>query len=318
MTRAVVFAYHDVGVRCLKALLSAGVDVPLVVSVPEDPDETLWYASVAETARDYGCPLLLPRDANMPDMVEHISRLAPDFIFSFYYRSLIGDAILRQAKLGAFNMHGSLLPRYRGRAPVNWAILRGETTTGVTLHEMVQRADAGAIVDQQSVPILIDDTARDVFAKITVAAEMVVVRTLPALVAGTAARRVQPLLPGEYFGRRKPEDGQIDWQQSALSIHNLVRAVAPPFPGAFAMITGERWEIHRTRLHSAVASAAEPGHKPASETNKSVELTAVNGQCLIRCSDGSQLQLLAAHRDAGAAFLADLIARASRAPIKLA
>ena len=318
MTRAVVFAYHDVGVRCLKALLSAGVDVPLVVSVPEDPDETLWYASVAETARDYGCPLLLPRDANMPDMVEHISRLAPDFIFSFYYRSLIGDAILRQAKLGAFNMHGSLLPRYRGRAPVNWAILRGETTTGVTLHEMVQRADAGAIVDQQSVPILIDDTARDVLAKIAVAAEMVLVRSLPALIDGSAPRRAQPIVPGEYFGRRKPEDGLIDWQQSAASIHNLVRAVSPPFPGAFAMITGERWEIHRTRLHSAVASAAEPGHKPASENNKSVELTAVNGQCLIRCSDGSQLQLLAAHRDAGAAFLADLIARASRAPIKLA
>ena len=318
MIRAVVFAYHDVGVRCLKALLSAGIDVPLVVSAPDDPNETLWYASVAETARDYGCPLLLPNDANAPDIVEQITRLAPDFIFSFYYRSLIGDAILRQAKLGAFNMHGSLLPRYRGRAPVNWAILRGETTTGVTLHEMVQRADAGAIVDQQSVPILIDDTARDVFAKIAVAAETVLVRSLPALIAGSAPRRAQPVVPGEYFGRRKPEDGLIDWQQSAASIHNLVRAVAPPFPGAFAMITGERWEIHRTRVHTGVASAADPGHKAASENNKSVELTGVNGQCLIRCSDGSQLQLLAAHRNEYSASLADLIARASRAPIKLA
>ena len=308
MTRAVVFAYHDVGVRCLKALRSAGIEVPLVISVADDPSETLWYASVAATARDYGYPLLLPSDANAPDIAGKIGNLAPDLIFSFYYRSLISDAILRHAKLGAFNLHGSLLPRYRGRSPVNWAILRGETTTGVTLHEMVQRADAGAIVDQQSVPILIDDTARDVFAKITVAAEMVVVRTLPELVAGTAAHRVQPVLPGEYFGRRKPEDGRIDWQQSALSIHNLVRAVAPPFPGAFAIIADERWEIHRTHLYTGAL---------ASPSNQCAALTAERGQCLIRCADGSQLQLLAAHRSDGSASLTDLIARASRAPIKL-
>ncbi len=245
---AVVFAYHDVGVRCLKALLSGGVDVPLVVTVPDDPQERQWYASVAATARDYGLPLRMPAESSGPELVREVAVLEPDFVFSFYYRALLPEPLLAAGRRGALNMHGSLLPRYRGRAPVNWAILRGERQTGATLHYMVARADAGDIVDQQAVPILEDDDAREVYAKVTVAAEMVLARSLPGLVAGTAPRRPQPLLPGEYFGRRRPEDGRIDWSAGGRSIHDLVRAVAPPFPGAFAQVGAERWFLHRTRI----------------------------------------------------------------------
>ncbi len=153
--RAVVFAYHDVGVRCLKALLSAGVEVPLVVTVRDDPGERQWYASVAATAArlrpDHARPA---RSAGAPELAHTLSEVQPDFIFSFYYRSMLGAPLLRAARRGALNMHGSLLPRYRGRAPVNWAILRGERETGATLHYMVERADAGDIVDSQAVPIL--------------------------------------------------------------------------------------------------------------------------------------------------------------------
>lgn len=246
--RAVVFAYHDVGVRCLKTLLSAGVEIPLVVTVPDDPGERRWYASVAATAADYGLHALVPSDPNTPELERELVTLRPDFIFSFYYRSLLGASLLAAAQRGALNMHGSLLPKYRGRAPVNWAILRGERETGATLHYMTERADAGDIVDQLSVPILGDDDAREVLAKVTVAAETILARSLPGLIDGSAPRRAQPLLPGEYFGRRRPEDGRIDWQRPALDIHNLVRAVAPPFPGAFAQVGDERWEIHRTRV----------------------------------------------------------------------
>jgi methionyl-tRNA formyltransferase len=294
--RAVVFAYHDVGVRCLKTLLSAGVDVPLVVTVPDDPRERRWYASVAATAADYGLRVVAPAEANTPELERTVTDLQPDFLFSFYYRSMLGAPLLRAARRGALNMHGSLLPKYRGRAPVNWAILRGERESGATLHYMVERADAGDIVDQQPVPILQDDAAREVFAKVTVAAEMVLARSLPALIAGTAPRRPQPLLPEEYFGRRRPEDGRIDWTRAALDIHNLVRAVAPPFPGAFGMVGGERWEIQRTRVASRTAPLG-----PA-------QLFGADAGCYLGCGDGRTLQLLAAANASGPIDLAALAA----------
>ena len=194
--RAVVFAYHDVGVRCLKTLLSGGVTVPLVVTVPDDPREVQWFASVAATAVDYGLDVVAPEDAHTPELIRRVGELQPDFVFSFYYRAMLGAPLLRAARRGALNMHGSLLPKYRGRAPVNWAILHGEGETGATLHYMVERVDAGDIVDSQAVPILLDDDAREVFAKVTVAAETVLARSLPGLIAGTAPRRPQPILAG--------------------------------------------------------------------------------------------------------------------------
>ncbi|MFZ0552634.1 MAG: formyltransferase, partial [Steroidobacteraceae bacterium] len=209
--RAVVFAYHDVGVRCLKTLLSAQVEVPLVVTVRDDPKESRWFASVADTAQEYALPAVMPDDANDAELAERVAQLQPDFIFSFYYRSMLGAPLLRSARRGALNIHGSLLPKYRGRAPVNWAILNGERETGATLHYMVERADAGDIVDQLVVPILEDDDAREVFGKVTAAAEIVLARSLPGLTAGDAPRRPQLIEPGQYFGRRSPEDGRIDW-----------------------------------------------------------------------------------------------------------
>lgn len=303
--RAVVFAYHDVGVRCLKALLSAGVEIPLVVTAPDDAHETHWYASVAATAADYGLPLMTTADANTAELVRTVCTLRPDFVFSFYYRALLPAPLLGTARRGALNMHGSLLPKYRGRAPVNWAILRGERESGATLHYMVERADAGDIVDSQSVPILLDDDAREVLAKVTVAAEIVLTRSLPALVAGTAPRRPQPLLSGEYFGRRRPEDGRIDWTRPALEIHNLVRAVAPPFPGAFGAVAGERWEIHRTRV---TACPAPPG---------GMQLFGADGGCYIACGDGAVLKLIAAANARGPIDLAALAGRLAQQPLRL-
>ena len=303
--RAVVFAYHDVGVRCLKALLSGGVSVPLVVTVPDDPRERRWFASVAETASDYGLDFEAPADANSAALASRVSELRPDFLFSFYYRSILGAPLLRAARRGALNMHGSLLPRYRGRAPVNWAILRGERECGATLHYMVERVDAGDIVDSQAVPILLDDDAREVYAKVTLAAETVLVRSLPALIAGTAPRRPQPILPGEYFGRRRPEDGRIDWSRPALEIHNLVRAVAPPFPGAFGAVGGERWDIHRTRL------------SPDTPLPDGRVLFGRAGKCYLGCGDGKALLLLAAVSPRGAVDLAALAAQVSVQPLAL-
>jgi methionyl-tRNA formyltransferase len=304
--RAVVFAYHDVGVRCLKTLLSAKIEVPLVVTVRDDPKESPWFASVADTAREYGLPVVTPEDANGVEFMERVAQLQPDFIFSFYYRSMLGAPLLRGASRGALNMHGSLLPKYRGRAPVNWAILNGERETGATLHYMVERADAGDIVDQLAVPILEDDDAREVFGKVTAAAEIVLARSLPGLIAGDAPRRPQPIEPGQYFGRRRPEDGRIDWDLPAVRIHNLVRAVAPPFPGAFTQVDGQPWWIHRTRVEPRIIMPSERAR-----------LFGAQGACYAACSDGGVLRVIAAANAEGPVDLARLSRRLEAHPAAL-
>ena len=302
-TRAVVFGYHDVGVRCLETLLSGGVEVPLVVTVRDDPHETQWFGSVAATAAEYGIETVMPADPNTPDMQQRLAALQPDFIFSFYYRSLLGAPLLRAARLGALNMHGSLLPRYRGRAPVNWAILHGEQETGATLHYMVERADAGDIVDQLAVPILQNDDAHAVLGKVTVAAEIILARSLPGLIAGTAPRHSQAAQQGPYFGRRRPEDGRIDWTWPAGQIHNLVRAVAPPFPGAFADVGDQRWFIQKTRV---VPQKTSPGVQ--------ARLVSVDGQCYVECCDGSVLHLIKVASRDGPLILRGLAAALAKHP----
>ena len=252
---AVVFAYHNPGVSCLRALIDAGVDVRLVVTHADSPTEAIWFGSVAELAADNGLPCITPADPNSGDVLARVRAAEPDFLFSFYYRQMLAAALLGVPRRGAFNLHGSLLPKYRGRAPVNWAILRGERETGATLHVMDAKPDHGAIVDQCAVPILGDDTARQVFDKVTLAAQIVVARTLPRLIAGTAVLTPQQHLPGQYFGGRRPEDGRIAAAAGARQIHDLVRAVAPPeYPGAFFDAAGHRIVLARTRLHGNAAA----------------------------------------------------------------
>jgi methionyl-tRNA formyltransferase len=246
MSSAVVFAYHNVGVRCLSVLLAYGVNVPLVVTHRDNPKEHIWFESVAELADLHDIPVITPDNPNAPEVVENIRALQPDFFFSFYYREMLKRELLAIPRLGALNMHGSLLPMYRGRVPVNWAIIKGETQTGSTLHYMTEKPDNGDIVAQQAVPILPDDSALAVFQKVTVAAEMVLNNCLPDLLAGRAVAVKQDLSRGAYFGGRRAEDGIIDWSQSATEIHNLVRAVAPPYPGAMTRLLGQPMRILQT------------------------------------------------------------------------
>lgn len=284
--RAVVFAYHDVGVRCLAALLARGVEVPLVVTHRDDPRETIWFESVERFAAEHGIEVQAPEPSALAALAPRLAALAPDFVFSFYYRHVLPAPVLSAARRGAFNMHGSLLPKYRGRAPVNWAVLRGERETGATLHEMVDKPDAGRIVDRMAVPILPDDRAVDVFRKVTVAAELVLHRALPALIAGTAP--LEPQDPGQasYFGGRRPEDGRIDWSKGAAEIHNLVRAVAPPYPGAFTTARGSTLRVLRTRV--------SPG---ASRETGPLLLVDPLDRLVARCADGGTLHILEAELD---------------------
>jgi methionyl-tRNA formyltransferase len=277
--RAVVFAYSNLGDRCLRVLCARGVEVPLVVTHRDEPGETIWFERVADTAAELGLPVIYGDDPDDP-LAAAVARARPDLIFSFYYRAMIPAAVLGLAMRGAFNMHGSLLPRYRGRAPTNWAVLHGETETGATLHEMIAKPDAGAIVDQSAVPILPDDTARQVFDKVTVAAEQVLWRSLPAILAGHAPRRPNDLAHGSYFSGRKPEDGRIDWSLPGAQVYNLIRAVAPPYPGAFTEVAGKKLVVAAARLRPAgQRSTSGPG------------LHVVDGRIVGVCGDAAQINI---------------------------
>jgi len=302
MSRAVVFAYHEVGVRCLKVLLAHGIDVALVVTHEDNPAERIWFGSVAATAREHGLPLIAPADANDEPTFAAVRACQPEFLFSFYFRQMLAPRLLEAASRGAYNMHGSLLPRYRGRVPVNWAVLHGERQTGATLHRMEAKPDRGAIVAQQAVPILPDDTAGEVFAKVTVAAEIALDGCLPALLAGTAPHRDQDPAQASYFGGRRPEDGRIDWSQPAARIHDLVRAVAPPYPGAFSVFDGVTIRILRT-LRSQPSTPAAP---PA---GLRTGLFAAADALWLRAADGGLLRVLAAESDGAPLDAARFIAR---------
>lgn len=275
----VVFAYHNVGLRCLSVLLAGGVDVRLVVTHADDPAEQIWFGSVARLAHEYDIETITPADPNAPDVMQRIAQAQPDFLFSFYYRNMLKAPLLALPPRGAWNMHGSLLPKYRGRVPVNWAIIHGETETGATLHRMVEKPDAGEIAAQTAVPILPNDSAREVFDKVTVAAELTLHRCLPALLAGTAVLTAQDLARGSYYGGRKAQDGCIDWAQPAHAVHNLVRAVTRPYPGAYSDTARGRLVVWRT-LPLEQTTAGMP------------ELYAEDGQYLARCGDSGVLKIL--------------------------
>jgi methionyl-tRNA formyltransferase len=246
-----------VGVGCIKALLDAGIQIELVVTHADDPHENIWFGSVAALCQERSIPYVQPEASDLLELLPQFKKIAPDYIFSFYYRHLISTAILDTARIAALNMHGSLLPKYRGRAPVNWAILHGETETGASLHIMEAKPDAGDIVGQVAVPIHPDEDATAVFAKVSNAAIKVMQAALPELLQGRVPRTPNALAKGSYFGGRKPEDGRIHWNQSAKQVHDLIRAVAPPYPGAFTDWQGARMVIAKSKLNPLLPSSID-------------------------------------------------------------
>jgi UDP-4-amino-4-deoxy-L-arabinose formyltransferase/UDP-glucuronic acid dehydrogenase (UDP-4-keto-hexauronic acid decarboxylating) len=256
----VVLAYHEMGCTGLRALLRRGVPVSAVFTYRDDPDENCWFGSVASLAKGAGIPVFLTEEIHDARWIGHLRALRPDVLFSFYYRHIVRRPILEIPRLGAYNLHGSLLPRYRGRCPVNWQLVNGERESGVTLHVMTPRADGGDIVGQERVAVGPDDTAGELYAKLNTAADVLLERTLDDLLAGRAPRTPQDESQATVFGGRRPEDGRIDWTWPRARIHDLVRAVAPPWPGAFGELPDGRLMVWRTsRQPPAGAPPLPPG-----------------------------------------------------------
>ena len=283
--KAVVFAYHDMGCVGTLALLDAGFEIAAIFTHPDSASENHFFGSVARIAAERGIPVYAPEDVNHPLWVDRIRDLNPDVIFSFYYRNLLCDNIISSARVGAFNLHGSLLPAYRGRAPLNWVLVNGESETGVTLHRMVARADAGAIIAQQPVAIAESDEAMSLHRKLADAAKSMLHGVLPTIKAGTFSETAQDDSKASYYGRRTPEDGRLDWEKPAQALQNLVRAVSDPWPGAYSFAGTHKFIVWTSRVRTDV-NRARPG------TVLSVS------PLLVACGDGA-LEILTGQVDNG-------------------
>jgi methionyl-tRNA formyltransferase len=286
--RIAVFAYSGTGHACLDLLLKRGRRPVLVATHRDEPHEARWFPSVADLARSAGIEPLFIDNPLDPAAIARVRIAAPDLVFSFYYRSLLPSEMLALPRLGAYNMHGSLLPKFRGRAPVNWAVLKGETRTGATLHVMTERADQGAIVDQEAVPIGPDDTAMEVQSRVTAAAAAVLERRLEDLEAGRVQATPQDETRATRFGRRRPEDGHIDWSRPAREVHDLVRAVTHPYPGAFTDLFDGRTFVWRTRLPGLAAHDTFPG-----------QVRGEDGRLHVACGDDRYVEILSLQPEGG-------------------
>ena len=275
-----VFGYHDLGYACIEALLQQGAPILALITHRDDPGEEIWWRSCAQLAARHNIPVYTDEEMGA-DWAGKLKSWRTAIIYSFNYRRLLPRQILECASLGAFNLHPSRLPAYRGRAPINWVLVNGERETGVTLHHMVARADAGDIVGQQTVAIDDADTALSLYRKLTPLAAGLISRFHPLIAAGSAPRTPQDLSAGSYFGRRTPADGRIDWNWPARRIFNLVRAVTHPYPGAFCTAAGRKLYVWQASLGAESASAGEPGQILAPRGGDSVEVAAAAGVVVV-------------------------------------
>ena len=280
--RWVVFAYHTFGARALETLLARGENVVAVVTHPDDPDEGDWFPSVAGLARSCGVKVLMPASANEPAVVDELRVLDADVFLSVWYRQLLGDELLRLPRVAALNLHGSLLPAYRGRAPVNWVLVNGEPRTGVTLHHMVREADAGDIVAQEVVEIAATDTALTLYLKVVAAGVDLLMRWYPAVLAGHAPRVPQDHARATVCRRRRPEDGRVEWDWPAKRIADMVRAVTHPYPGAFAGDGPERVFIWSAEVASNGGASAAPGTILSVRSGQGVTVATGAGGLLVK------------------------------------
>jgi methionyl-tRNA formyltransferase len=233
MATAVVCAYSPVGREALEGLLEAGIEVLALYTYPQSADES-WFVPPAEVARRAGIPVHMKPRFDADAVFEELRALAPDLLLSFYFREMIQARFLELPSRGAYNLHGSLLPQYRGRAPANWVLVHGERETGVTLHAMTPRPDDGDILGQARLAIDWDETALSLTNRLAALGRALVRETVPRILDGTATRTSQRSLgPSTYFGGRGPEDSRLTFHMSAREAFNQIRAVADPWPNAF-------------------------------------------------------------------------------------
>lgn len=245
--RVLFLGNHTVGVTALAALLDAGADVGGVVAHPPDPEDGVRYESLFEFARDRGLEVIRStgRDSGLRNFV---AAARPELLWITDYRYLLPGEIVESAVHGAVNLHPSLLPRYRGRAPINWAIINGERRLGLTAHFVDEGMDTGDIIEQHAFELGDDEDVAVALARLMPLYDAVSRSVFDAFCRGTVSRRPQDHARATSYPRRTPEDGRLNWRDSAVRVKDFVRALARPYPGAFTELRGVRCALWRARV----------------------------------------------------------------------
>lgn len=246
--RIIFLGFSDVGFQSLKFLIEYGCNIVAVFTHDTDPHEEKWFETPESLAIKNNIPVYKPLSLKDEKWATLVSTLNPDLILSLYYRNFIPPQIFNQAKLGAYNMHGSYLPKYRGRAPLNWSIINGENYCGASLHVLEKDFDTGDIVCQEKVSIDNNEYVETVIPRITDAVIKILKNSIDSLLSGRPNLTKQNHNESTYFGKRSPKDGQIDFSKTATEVFNLIRAISHPFPGAFFFRNDNKIIIWKARI----------------------------------------------------------------------
>ena len=257
--KIVFFGFGDVGYKCLKYMLENDCNVIAVFTHECDTHEKQWFESPETIAKKWGIDVYKPKDINTKKWIRKIKNLKPDLILSLYYRMRIPEEIFTQAQLGAYNLHGSYLPSYRGRAPLNWAILNGENYTGVSLHTLEKDFDTGDVIDRRKIDFSDDEYVGDIQPRVSKTAVDMFADNLPKILSGNVEKIPQCEFEerASYFGKRTPKDSRIDFSKKANDIRNLIRAVSRPFNGAFFDVDNIRYTVWRADIEKSDISIPE-------------------------------------------------------------
>lgn len=271
MTKIVFMGTPEFAVASLRMLIQEGYEIAAVLTQPDRPvgrKRVLTPTPVKAEALQHGLTVWQPEKLRTSDTVDDIRALQPDLIVTAAYGQILPKAVLDIPRLGCINVHGSLLPKYRGGAPIQRSIMNGETVTGVTIMYMAEGMDTGDMISRVEVPIGTDDNAGTMFAKLSEAGADLLRRTLPDIIAGRVEAVPQPHDEATYAPNLKREDERIDWTRPAEQIANQVRGLVP-FSGAFTTWNGEVFKVWACRPEPAPAgeAAAAPGTVLAAGTD---------------------------------------------------
>ncbi len=267
--RVIFMGTPEFSVGTLEALTAAGHEVCLAVTQPDKPKgrgNEMQATPVKEKALSYGIPVYQPKRVRDPECVEELRKYGADVIVVVAFGQILPASILEMTPYGCINVHASLLPKYRGAAPIQWAIIDGETETGVTTMQMDEGLDTGDMIMKATVPIGEEETGDSLHDKLSRAGASLCVETLKALESGTAEFEKQGESPTEYARMLTKEMGNIEWTQSAVRIERLVRGLNS-WPGAYTRWNGKVMKIWRAKVSEtpteqsdeAAGTGAEPG-----------------------------------------------------------
>lgn len=247
--RIVYLGSPDFAVLPLAALHAAGYEIAAVVTQPDKPRSrgVTQPTPVKRKALELGLPVLEPVRIKAPESVAALRALAPDLLVVVAYGQILSKDILDIPRLGAVNIHASLLPAYRGAAPIHWAVLNGETETGVTIMYLDEGMDTGDIISSAAVPIGPEQTTGELYEQLCRLGADLLLQALPQIAAGAAPRLPQQAERATYAPLLKKEHEPVDWGRAAADIHNQIRGLNP-WPGAYTTVNGKRLKLWQSSL----------------------------------------------------------------------